>query len=102
MPHPIYGPPSHELDSIHLTLHVGTPRNGRRWLLEAHGRSSTSRASLWSVREGWAPTEQRGGYEPTDAAHHLLLAAAQDRPASQSHLEACLRGEGWEQLALDI
>lgn len=102
MPHPIYGPPVHELDSILLTLHLATPRNGRVYRLEAQGRSATQRSSLWSVSERWDHTEQRGGYEPTDAAHHLLLACAQDRPASLSHLQASLRGEGWDQLALDL
>lgn len=100
MPHPIYGPPEHELDKVLLTLHLGTTRNGRRWRLEVQGRSETQRAALWSVSEVWAPDDTRGGYEPCDAAHHVLLAAAQDRCASMAHLQASLRGEGWEQLAL--
>ena len=102
MPHPIYGPPAHELDSVLLTLHLGTPRNGHRWRLEVQGRSATSRASLWSISEAWERSEQRGGYEPTDAAHHVLLAAAQDRCTSLAHLQASLRGEGWEQLELPL
>lgn len=102
MPHPIYGPPSHQLDSIIITLHLPTARNGRITRMEAQGRSSTSRASLWSVSETWTRDEQRAGLEPSDAVHHLALVALQDHPASQSHLEASLTGQGWEQLELPL
>lgn len=102
MPHPIYGPPSHELDKVIFTLHLPTARNGRRARLEVQGRSETQRGSLWSLTETWGPDEHRGGYEYSDAIHHIALAAAQDRCSTQSHLEASLRGEGWEQLSLPM
>lgn len=102
MPHPVYGPPEHRLEVVRLSLHLPTSRNGRRARLEAQGTCSTQRASLWSVSETWTPEEHRAGLEPTDAAHHLLLCAMQDRPNGQYALERALTGQGWEQLELDV
>lgn len=102
MPHPIYGPPSHELTSITAILHLPTSFNGRSYRLEVSGRSITSRPSLWSVTETWTQAEQSAGLQPTDALHHLALVASQDRPTTQHQLEMCLIGEGWEQLKLDL
>lgn len=102
MPHPIYGPPQHRLTTVHFTLSLPTRENGRHTRLEAQGRASTQRSSLWSVSETWTWAEQRCGLEPTDALHHLALVVVQDRPSSQDHLEASLTGNGWEQLELPI
>lgn len=100
MPHPIYGRPDHVLTSVEFTLHLPTTQNGRRWRLEARGRSGTQRSDLWSVVELWSPHEVEAGLQPTDALHHLALVAAQDRPASQTALEAQMIGGGWEDVPL--
>lgn len=102
MSHPIYGPPQHRLTQVLFTLHLPTRENGHLTRLEAQGRSSTTRASLWSVSESWTRDEQRAGLEPTDALHHLALVAVQDRCSSQDHLERSLTGNGWEQLELPM
>jgi len=100
MPHPIYGKPDHVLESVEFTLHLPTTKNGRRWRLEARGRSSTQRADLWSVVETWSPEEVREGLQPTDALQHIALVAAQDAPNSQTALEAQMIGGGWEDVPL--
>lgn len=102
MPHPVYGPPQHQLEVVTLRLALPTNRNGRRARLEAQGRSETQRQALWSVTESWTAEEHRAGLEPTDAAHHVLLCAMQDRPRDQYALERSLTGQGWEQLELPI
>lgn len=102
MPHPIYGPPSHRLTTVHFVLTLPTKENGRHSRLEAHGRSSTSRAALWSVSETWTQSEQDAGLQPTDALHHLGLVAMQDQPITQRQLELGLTGQGWEQLELPL
>lgn len=102
MPHPIFGRPEPRLARVQLVLTLPTIENGRHTRLEATGWSPLKRSSLWSVSETWTAADQRGGLEPTDAAHHLLLVACQDRPSSQNHLERSLTGQGWEQLELDL
>lgn len=100
MPHPLYGPPRHRLESVELTLTLPSRRNGYQTFLAVRGRASTSRSDLWVVRETWNPSEVDAGLQPTDAAYHVLLVAAQDRPDSQSALEAQLTGGGWEDVPL--
>lgn len=102
MPHPIYGAPQHELESIRLTLYLPTVSNGRTTKLEAHGRASTQRGSLWNVQETWSRDEIERGYQASDAISHLVLVSLQDRPTTQRQLELGLTGQGWEQLQLDM
>lgn len=102
MSHRIYGAPEHRLEYVTLRLVLPSNRNGRRAQLEVQGRCETQRASLWHVSESWSPEEHRAGLEPTDAAHHVLLCAMQDRPNSQTAIELSLTGQGWEQLELPL
>lgn len=103
MPHPIYGPPQHRMTELAIKLWLPTKENGRKTTLQAFGISETSRGSLWSLREEWSASDvQPGGYEPTDALHHLAMVAMQDQPTTQAQVEACLVGEGWKQLELDL
>lgn len=95
MPHPIYGDPNHRLERVEFTLIVPTAENGRRTALAARGTSGTARAGMWLVQEEWSAAEQERGYQPADALQHIALVALQDRPTSQSQVEACLIGEGW-------
>jgi hypothetical protein len=100
MPHPIFGPPAHELETIRLVLSLPTTRNGRLTGLTVHGGSSTKRGDLWSYRETWTAEEQRGLLEPTDMVHWIVQATAQDRPMDQATLERCLLPGGWEDVPL--
>lgn len=93
MPHPIYGPPSHQLETVTFTLQLPTRRNQYLTRLEVRGEASTKRSSLWSVSESWTPAEQEAGLQPADALHHLALIALQDRPSSQEELFRQLTGE---------
>lgn len=102
MPHPIYGPPSHVLETVTFKLTVPTARNGRHTKLEVQGRSSTQRASLWSIHETWTQAEVEHGLQPSDSLHHLALIALQDHPASQTQVESCLTGQPWSQLELPL
>ena len=100
MPHPIYGPPSHELEAVRFVIHLPTRRNGYLTRLEASGTSSTQRGSLWSANEHWTREEASQGITPTDHVAHLLLVALQDRPVSAKALAECLGGPGWEDVPL--
>lgn len=100
MPHPVYGRPEHRLESVEVKLILPSDRTGRVCILEAHGRSSTSRSALWSFRETWTTEEQRRSLEPTDCAHWVILAAAQDRPSSQDMFDRCTMPGGWEDVPL--
>lgn len=100
MPHPIYGPPQHELEVVRLALSLPTLRNGRTTGLSLMGGSSTKRGNLWSYREQWAGGDATGLAEVVDMAHWVMLAAAQDRPASQAALEEALTPPGWEDVTL--
>lgn len=102
MSHKLYGPPQHQLEYVTIRLALPTHRNGRTARLEAHGRCETQRAALWSVSEMWSAEDHRAGLEPTDAAHHVLLCAMQDRPRDQYAMERSLTGQGWEQLELPL
>ena len=102
MPHPIYGAPSHELEVVHFSLDIPRRANEHKTTLRASGTAGTSRPSLWNVHESWSWTEQERGYQPSDAMAHVLLVAMQDRPTSQEQFEACMIGEGWSQLRLDL
>lgn len=102
MPHPVYGDPQHPLERVVITITVPRKVNDRRTHLEAYGWSSGKRSSLWHLREEWDVTETRGGYEASDMAHHIAMVALQDHPTSQAQMDACLIGEGWTQLTLDI
>nr|CRY97245.1 hypothetical protein [uncultured prokaryote] len=100
MPHPIYGKPSHQLDSATFTLVLPSRRNGYLTSLDVAGNSDTQRPRLWSVKETWTVAEQECGLQPTDALHHLALIVAQDRPASQEAVFRQLTGEPWVQESL--
>lgn len=102
MPHPIYGPPQHVLETVTFRLALPLRRNGFTTSLEVKGEASTSRASLWSVRETWTAAEQEAGLQPSDAVHHLALIALQDHPASQERLFNLLTGERWVQEELPL
>jgi hypothetical protein len=100
MPHPIYGPPSHELETVTFRLTIPTRRNNRTTALEVHGRTSTQRSHLWYIHETWTPAEIEHGLQASDAIHHLALIALQDHPSSQAQVESCLTGQPWSQLEL--
>lgn len=100
MPHPIYGPPEHALEVVHARLEVPTRRNGRRASLRVNGTSSTKRGDLWSYAESWDPLEHSQLLQPTDTLQWVILAAVQDRPASQAMLEVSLRPGGYEDTPL--
>lgn len=100
MPHPIYGHPTHELETVTATLKLPTPRTGLDTTLEVQGRSSTQRRALWSYRESWGAGEQRGGLEPADTLHWLILAAIQDRPGSPEGLKRSITPQGWQDVQL--
>lgn len=102
MPHPIYGPPEHALESVSTRLLLPTMRNDRRGQLTVTGESSTKRGSLWSYSESWEGLAGPQALAPVDTLHWLLLAAWQDRPSSQGELKRSLRPGGWvdEQLPL--
>nr|CRY95214.1 hypothetical protein [uncultured prokaryote] len=100
MPHPIYGPPSHKLESVTMSLILPQQRNGFSTLLEVHGRASTCRTDLWSYRETWTETEQRALLEPCDQVHWLAQIACQDRPSSQEALAHSLSPTAWEEVPL--
>lgn len=97
MPHPIYGPPTHDLERVELRLWLPSKRNGHHTRLTASGWSETSRSALWTVSESWERGELDRMLQPCDAAHHILLTAAQDRCETQGALERSLTGEGWTQ-----
>lgn len=103
MPHPIFGPANHTLETVRFTLRLPTPSNGRKTVVEASGWSSTKRASLWHHTESYDFSDMMpGGYDPADVLHHVALVALQDHPSSQHHFEMSIRGVGWEQLELDL
>lgn len=102
MPHPIYGAPQHELERVDFTLVLPVRSNQHRTTLHVYGRAGTARPSLWDLHETWSWTEQEAGYQPSDAVAHAVLVAMQDRPTSQQQIEACMIGEGWTQLQLDL
>lgn len=97
MPHPIYGDPNHELEQVVFTLTLPQATNGWLTTLATHGRSSTCRTALWTLEDEWERDAQRRGYEPADAASHLVMVVMQDHPTSQRQVEACVVGEGWAQ-----
>lgn len=92
MPHPIYGPTEPRLTAVRLVLTLPTNANDRSSRLDVYGECSTQRGTLWHVQERWNAAEHRAGLEPTDAAHHALLVAMQDRPRSQAEVERALSG----------
>lgn len=100
MPHPIYGPPEHELETITVTYHLPSLRNGLEARVEVLGTSSTKRGYLWTYRESWRPGEQRADLEPTDVIHWAVLAAAQDRVASQEAFNRATSPQGWQDVQL--
>lgn len=92
MPHPVYGPPDHVLERVECKLYLPTSRNGRHTRLECSGWSDTRRGPLWSIAESWSWSEQQSGLQPSDALHHVVLVASQDRPVTQSGIEFALTG----------
>lgn len=102
MPHPIYGPPSHKLETVDFRLSLPLKRSNYVTRLEVHGRASTSRSALWSVSESWTTDDQVAGLQPADALHHLALIALQDTPYSQEAVFRALTGERWVQEELPL
>lgn len=100
MPHPVYGPPSHKLEQVTLSLWLPSAANGRTTRLEVAGRASTARPALWSYRETWTPADVESSLQPVDTAHWLLLAVAQDQPSSQAAFDRCVQPGGWEDVPL--
>lgn len=100
MPHPIYGPAEHALESLEVRLTLPTRRNGRLAQLTVHGNSTTKRGSLWTVQEQWTHAEQQHGLQPADMLHHLVLASFQDRPVTSGGLQRSLGTPGWEDTPL--
>lgn len=90
MPHPIYGPPSHDLEKLELSLWLPTTRNGRHTRLTVLGTCETKRGPLWTYSEAWQAHEVTNGFQPADAVNLLTLAALQDRPSSQEALQRSL------------
>lgn len=92
MPHKIYGPPSHKLATVTITLHLPTRANSFTGVVRAEGRAQSKRDNLWSVSEEFTEAAQINGMSMTDAVHHLALIAVQDRPDTQDRFEYYLRG----------
>lgn len=102
MPHPIWGPPAHRLESVRATLVLPHTDNGDTTTLVVHGDCSTSRASLWTYSEAWRALDRDGVLQPTDTLHWLALAVAQDRPITQEGLQRCLLPGGYEDVPLPL
>lgn len=100
MPHPIYGKPSHELESIRVVVTLPSPENGHLTAVRILGETTTQRSSLWSESASWSADEVTNGLQPTDWVAHVLLVALQDRPSNQEALDNGLIGQGWEDVAL--
>lgn len=100
MPHPIYGPPGHQLEVVTFTLRLPHQRNGRQTTLESSGVTETKRGPLWSYRETWSSSDIRTMNEPVDTLTWLALAVVQDRPGTQEALTAALAPGGYEDVAL--
>lgn len=95
MPHPIYGPPSHALDRLVITIEFD-PTGG--YHLTGVGSSLSKRGSLWSYRADFEQTQQ---IEVSDHVAHLTICALQDTPLDQERLEYSLSGGlGWEDIPL--
>lgn len=92
MPHPIYGPPDHQLEYVEFKLVLPLRSNGYKSRVDAYGHSQTRRGTLWSSTEQWTHDMKGDEYGPTDSLHHLALVALQDRPTSPTALELALRG----------
>lgn len=100
MPHPIFGKPTHELESIRVVVNLPSPQNGHVTSVRVLGETSTQRATLWSESASWTADEVTHGLQPTDWIGHVLLTALQDRPKDQEALDNGLTGQGWEDVAL--
>lgn len=76
-----------------LRLVIGFAQDGQI-SLHAAGESDLQRSSLWVHDEVWP--EDDPVYGPYDAASHLILACAQDRPNTKERLFFSLNGGiGW-------
>ena len=95
MPHPIWGPPKHELERITLRLTIPSNKNAHVAAVTIAGECSSKRASLWTYQESWGPDEQHQGLQVADVVRHVLLVALQDHPTSHAALMEQLGGEGW-------
>jgi len=102
VPHPIYGPPSHKLETVNFRLTLPLRRNAYVTSLEVRGETSSQRSSMWFVNEKWTEADQVAGLQPSDALHHLALIALQDSPTSQEHMFRALTGERWIQEELPL
>lgn len=100
MPHAIYGPPDHSLETIRFSLRLPTRRNGRVTVLEVQGDSSTKRGPLWVYRATWSESETTASLEPADQLHWLALTASQDRPWSQEAFNRAITPSGYEDVPL--
>lgn len=97
MPHPIYGPPSHDLHRVEITLGLPLRTNGFRSRVTAHGYSATKRGALWSIQDQWELVGRDHGLEAADLVHHLALVSLQDRPTSSTQLDRSLTGGYFDQ-----
>lgn len=97
MPHPIYGDPKHELDTVHFVLWLPRPSRELPARCQALGRSETSRSALWTVDIDWEDGGDQHGYHAGDFLSHVAMVALQDHPTSQRQVDACMVGEGWAQ-----
>lgn len=100
MPHPVFGAPSHTVETVEVKLHLPSRRNGHHTRVTAAGTCETKRGALWTYQETWTALEQDRGLQPSDAIHLLVLAALQDLPSTQAALNASLGQAGWEDVTL--
>lgn len=100
MPHPIYGQPRHQLETVTVRITLPSPTNGFVTQARAVGEASTRRTSLWSESVSWSADEVTHGLQPADWVNHVVLCTLQDRPASQEALDDSLIGQGWEDVQL--
>lgn len=100
MPHPVFGKPTHSLETVEVRLVLPSRHNDYRTSMRAWGRSSGQRTHLWTTGESWSAEDVTHGLQPGDSVHHVVLTALQDRPASQQALEFALGGAGWEDVPL--
>lgn len=100
MPHPIYGQPRHQLETVTVRITLPSPTNGHVTQARIVGETSTRRATLWSESVSWTAQEVAHGLQAADWVNHVVLCTLQDRPATQEALDNSLIGQGWEDVAL--
>jgi hypothetical protein len=102
MPHPIYGPPAHQLEHLEVKVGLPTPANDHKTSIQVHGVSGGKRAPLFALSEAWAPDEITRGLQASDWLAHVVLALLQDRPSTLQDAQNSLRGEASEQGSLPL